>query len=275
MKIIATIPAYNEELFLDYTISSMYDFVDEIIITDSAIEASIKCGLSHRSIDKTPEIVDKWMKKSNKIHLILSDKVSKTHGENLIPALEMAKELKGDWLFHVGADEIWPTHALKPMRNILANCQKAGILGLNVWMNYFAPDFWHCKDFRNPRLAQLTDDAIMSPAGDGLLYPKRGVYQFAGSITEPYPPGTSQKVIQVNSDYPKMLRAFHYSWVGNKRVKAKYDFYKQHSELGGSNIYAHYVEKNWDFFIKEGYKEFKGQHPQIMLSHECYGEKLF
>jgi len=275
MKLIGMIPAYNEELFLDYAISSVHDFVDELIIVDIGMKDSLEIGLGHRSTDKTPEIIDKWLKKSTKCHLILSEKEPKTHGESLTPAVEMAKKMGGDWLFLCGADEIWPKAALSPMKNFLGKCDKNNILGLNVWMNYFAPDFWHFKDFRNPRISKLTPDAVLTEGGAGMFYPDKNIWIYAGGINEPRPPNTPEYVLKANFDYPKMLRPFHYSCVGYDRIKAKYEFYKNFENSVAEEFYAHYMNKNWAFFEQNKYRDFTGRHPEMMKTHKCYTEHLY
>ncbi|MEK6880522.1 MAG: hypothetical protein AABY22_12975 [Nanoarchaeota archaeon] len=271
MKIIASIPAYREALFLNYAIKSIYDFVDEIILVNTAMQSSIDAGYGFTSEDGTEEILKAW-ENDYKIHITTSKSKPRTFKELMSPGLKLAKELKGDWLFTVGADEIWPRNSLLPLKNYLSNCDKNGILGLNVWMYIFAPDFWHFKDFRNPRLAKITEDSELS-WGDSMCWPQRNVYQFAGNTTEPYPPNTSQSVISVNSDYPKYLRAFHYSCVGEDRVRFKYNFYQKFDGTTGDKYTEAYIKQNWKEFEKMGYKEFTGKHPKIMMTHFLYNER--
>lgn len=273
MRIIASIPSYHERLFLDYSIRSVYDFVDEIILTDTGMKASIDAGFRHQSTDGTQEIIDKW-KNDKKIHIIQNQNEPLTFKELMSPALSLAKEMHGDWLFTVGADEIWPRQALLPMRKVLNACDKNGILGLNVWMLMFAPDFWNFKDFRNPRFAKITDDCELS-WGDSMRWPKLGVYQYAGDTVVPVPVGIPEHVAEVNSDYPKIFSAFHYSCVGEERVKFKAQFYKSFDGSTGDKYVAAYLEKNWLKFKEMGFKRFFGKHPEVVLEHPLFNQKLF
>lgn len=272
MKIIASIPSYHERLFLDYAIKAVYDYVDEIILTDTGMAASLAIGLNHQSTDGTQEVIDKW-KNDIKIHVIQKQDEPKSFKELMTPALNLAKELKGDWLFTVGADEIWPKQTLLPMRRILSTCEKNGIFGLNVWMLMFAPDFWHFKDFRNPRFARITDDCELF-WGDSMRWPQLGVYQFAGDTKMAVPIGTPEQTVKVNSDYPKIFSAFHYSCVGAERVNFKAKFYKSFDGSTGDKYVEAFLAKDWVKFKEMGFKKFFGKHPEIMLKHPLFGERL-
>lgn len=271
MKIIALITAYNEDLFLDEVIASTFNHFDEFIITDTAIQCMIDNGFSVSSIDRTIEIVEKWKKRGDKIHLIQPKVKPKNYTELSIPGFELAKEMKGDWVIHLGADEIWEEKSLKPMRNILSNFDKNGILGVNVHMNYFAPDMFHYKPFYNPRIARLTEDACLPFNTGDVVGWKRGVWQTIE------PNNVPEKVRKVNADYPSFLKVFHYSGVGRKRVEFKdkfYEIYEGHKS-DGSAPFKHYMNGNWDYFRQQGYREFTGQHPEIMKNHPLYSERLY
>ena len=271
MKIIASIPSYKEALFLDYCIKAIYDFVDEIILTNTAMAASIEAGYDFLSGDGTEEIIESWIAKP-KIHVLTSKNKPNTFRELMQPALDLAKKLDGDWLFTVGADEIWPKSSLMPLRNYLKLCDKQGILGLNAWMYIFAPDFWHHKDFRNPRLAKITKDCKLVH-GDAMHWPELGVYQFAGDTNISIPLGTPDKVAKVNSDYPRQFRAFHYSCVGEERVNFKSKFYKSFDGTNCDKYVEAYLKEDWGAFAKLGYKEFTGKHPDVMMCHQLLNDR--
>jgi TatD DNase family protein len=54
---------YNESLFLDCALRSVHDFVDEIIITDTAIQSYVDIGGAPHSTDGTLNIIEEWLKK--------------------------------------------------------------------------------------------------------------------------------------------------------------------------------------------------------------------
>jgi hypothetical protein len=270
MKIIALMAEYNESLFIEYVLNSIYDFVDEIIIIDSAMKSVVDRGGSLRSTDGTIDIIKKWQQKNKKIHIILPNEAKETPAKLCEPGLDLAKELKGDWLMTCCGDEIWPKNILRPLRKFLKNCDNNNILGVNFNMNYFAPDFWHFKEFYGPRLSKITPNCSMPFITQDVLYwPEFNSWQSIELNKVP------EHVRKMNIDYPKFLKVFHYSCVGYERVKFKYDFYKFHKDNIGSSHNKHYMDKNWNFFKKTGYKDFTGKHPKLMLNHKLYNEKLY
>ena len=56
------------------------------------------------------------------------------------------------------------------MRNILTNCEKNGIMGINMSMYGFAPDMYHWYEFYNPRIGRITDDCTMPFHSCDILY---------------------------------------------------------------------------------------------------------
>lgn len=273
MKVSAIVTAYNEELFLDYCLRSIYDFVDEIIITDCAIQSAVDMGMSSVSTDGTANIIDRYV--DNKKVFLTKNPVAlpKSHKELIQPAFDMAKEHGSTWMFRVPADEVWTKESLSPMKSILKRCEASGVMGLNVWQHIFGPDFWNCKDFRNPRFSRITDDAVLS-SDDAVCWPKRNLWQYAGNTVDPFPPGTPTEVQKINADYPKVLRGYHYSCVGKSRVQFKADFFKKYNGTWGDRYNEAYLTQNWKAFREFGYRPFTGKHPDIMTTHPLYNERI-
>lgn len=271
MKILANITAYNESIFLDYVLNSIHPYVDYICIIDGAMENVVKNGGQPHSTDESVEIIKHWVQKSDKIYHIKPPTPPKNFVELGTYGLDLAKELKCDWFFSVGADEIWDKISITPLRNFLNRCEKSNIMGVNVHMHAFCPDFFHRYDFYVPRIGRITDDACMPfKSCDVLYWPKLNAWQ---SIElDKVPP----HVKALNIDYHKFLKVFHYSCVGYDRIKFKYNFYKTYTDNVGSEHYAHFMNKDWDYF-KNVLKcvEFKGKHPDIMLKHPSYHERMY
>jgi len=274
MKITAIVVAYNESLFVDYSIRSIYSFVDEIVIVDCAIQSAVDVGYSATSTDGTRDIINKYVDNKKVFLAPNPSSLPLTHKECFNIGFQLAKSRNADWIFFVPADEVWPSSSLVPLRNFLKQCDKNGVLGLNVWMHMFAPDFWHHKDFRNPRFSKVTADAVLADDVT-LYYPSRRVWQYAGDLNHSYPPGTPLEVQKINSDYPRNLRAFHYSCVGEERVKFKAEFWKRHNGTCGDKYVESYMNKDWENFYKLGFNKFNGKHPKIMEEHPLFGEKIF
>ncbi|MBI2449319.1 hypothetical protein HYV49_03400 [Candidatus Pacearchaeota archaeon] len=271
MKVFANLTSYNEEYFINEVVASIHDFVDYICIIDVGMENIVSRGASLHSNDKSVEIVKAWQNKSKKIHLIQPKDPPKTFPELGMYGLNLAKELKCDWFFSVGLDEIYDKNCIIPMRNILANCERNGIMGINLSMYGFCPDFYHYYDFYNPRIGRITDDCTMPFSSCDILYwPKLKAWQSIELDRVP------EYIRKINFDYPKFLKVFHYTCVGKERIKFKYEFYKTYKDNIGAEHYEHYMNKDWDYFKNVmKCKEFTGKHPEIMQKHPLFNEKLY
>lgn len=269
MKIFANITAYNEETFLDYVLSSIHDYADEICIIDAAMENIVLRGAPRHSVDSSVQIIEKWKSKSKKIHTIRPSIPPKTFIELGNYGLNLAKELKCDWFWSVGADEIWPKNCVVPMRNFLSFCDKNNIMGINVNMYGFCPDFWHWYPFYVPRIGKITDDCFMPFKSCDILYwPNLNAWQSIELDKVP------EHVKKINIDYP--FKIFHYTCVGYEKIKAKCEFYKTYCDNVGAEHLQHYIDKDWNYF-KDAMKcrEFSGSHPEIMRKHPLYNERMY
>jgi hypothetical protein len=272
-RIIASVAAYGDTIFLDQVIGSLVPFVDEVILSDTAFKATIDMGLPAKSTGESRIIIDKWAG-HEKVFMAPDPPKPPVGMELSIPAFNLAKERGADWYFTVGSDEIWPPESLKFLKEYLKICDKRGILGVNVWMYMFAPDLFHFKDFRNPRVGRVTPDSVLS-SGDALAWPQRGVYQYAGDCERFAPAGTPKKVLDVNIDFPRNFKVFHYSCVGKSRVESKVNYYKKLNGTSCDRYCENYMKQNWKAFPEMGFKEFHGKHPDIMLTHPLMGERLY
>jgi len=276
-RVIASISPYNDVLFFEYAMRAIEPYVDEIIITDSAVKSALEMGWPPRSVGLARTVIDKWID-NKKIFLAPLPPSPPEGREHALPGFNMAKEHGADWYFTVGCDEIWSPEAMKFMKTYLQICDRKGILGLNVSMFLFAPDFWHVKEFRNPRLARVTPDSTICFGGgsaDAVCWPGRRLYQYAGDLSTYAPPGTPAEVLRVNADFPKNLKVFHYSCVGQERIESKVNFYKHFNGTSCDQYCEAYMKKNWIAFPDMGFKEFHGKHPDIMTEHPLFKERLY
>ena len=274
MKITVIAVAYHERIFFEYAMNSVLPFVDEVVIVDSAIQSSLDIGLSLTSTDGTRDLIKKYVDNKKIFLAPHTSAVPKTHKECFNLGFTVAKERGADWIFFLPCDEVWPENALKPMRSFLQRCDQNGILGLNVWMHMFAPDFWHVKDFRNPRFSKVTPDCVLADDVT-LYYPSINAWQYAGNLIDAVPPGTPDHVQKINGDYPRTLRAYHYSCVGDERVSFKANFWQKHNGTYGDKYVEAYMKKEWHKFKELGFSDFNGKHPDCMLSHPLYSERKF
>jgi len=104
MKIIAHCLVKNEENFIWFAISSVINFVDEIMVWDQG------------SVDNTISIIKSI--KSNKI------KFKSVRGEVAKLRQKMVEATSADWIFILDGDEVWPEVSIKNLASSIktTNC---------------------------------------------------------------------------------------------------------------------------------------------------------
>ena len=95
MRLSVLMTAYNEADFIDYSIRSCLDYVDEIIVVEGSYLENQKLGKSPRSTDGTVEIIEKY-RTNPKVHIIYTNQQSDPQQRNV--GVNKAKELGCDWL---------------------------------------------------------------------------------------------------------------------------------------------------------------------------------
>jgi len=103
MKITAQMIVKNEENFVWYAVSSVIDYVDEIMIWDQG------------STDKTMEIV-RTIDDPKITFKKVTDSVHKLRQK-------MLEETNGDWIFILDGDEIWYEEGVKNLQSTVYNLQ--------------------------------------------------------------------------------------------------------------------------------------------------------
>ncbi|MBI2085870.1 glycosyltransferase [Candidatus Daviesbacteria bacterium] len=132
MKIWANTIVNNEENFIWFSIMSVVDFVDKVLVWDSG------------STDKTVEIINEIKKiKGNKIELKEVGNVDKYQFTKM--RQEMLDESACDWVLILDGDEIWWEDSIK---KIVKEIQKRGndIEGIVVPMILPAGDIFHFQE---------------------------------------------------------------------------------------------------------------------------------
>lgn len=133
MKIWANTIVNNEENFIWFSIMSVIDFVDQILIYDTG------------STDKTVEIISEVRKvKGNKITLKQLGHVSGDEFPKL--RQKMLEESKSDWILVLDGDEIWWEDSIK--RIIKTINKKKRIEGIIVPMVVPVGDIYHIQEQR-------------------------------------------------------------------------------------------------------------------------------
>lgn len=108
MKIWAHTLVKNEERFVWYSVMSIIDHVDKVLLWDTG------------SIDNTPEIL-KELKKRNPEKIDLKFLKSVTTDEFTKVRQDMLEATKSDWFIVSDADEIWWDESIKKLTNTIKN----------------------------------------------------------------------------------------------------------------------------------------------------------
>lgn len=254
--------------YLPYSLQSIYDFADEIIICDGIIQQfnlqhNQDCKANGGSTDGTDEFIHNFNDKDNKIKF----KVGQWRYEKE-KRQYMLNQAKGDWMFVVDIDEVYKPEHLQWIKQKLKDEKRIKA----VWLHHyrFCRDFnhyylWGCNVFQKMyphcRLYGLRD----------MLYDKRKVFK--------YPFHESKNVTRAEFDkhliFPNEhdIVCYHYSNVCSKEKSMKK---KAIAQGLGHNISQ--WESDWfgigiskeEYFQRRNIKEFKGEHPEIMKSHPYY-----
>lgn len=132
MKIFANTIVNNEENFIWFSIMSVVDFVDKILVWDSG------------STDKTVEIIKEIIKiKGNKIEFREVGLVNKYQFSKM--RQKMLDESKCDWILILDGDEIWWERSIKKLVNEI-KIKGDKIDGIVVPMVVSVGDIFHVQE---------------------------------------------------------------------------------------------------------------------------------
>lgn len=105
MKIVAGIQCYNEEDFIEESITSLYLFCDTIVVTEGCWDSGMQATKSKRSTDNTIEIIKSIPDPENKIKLFHYNGRKQTDHRHF--TLEKSKQYDPDWYLNGDGDEIF------------------------------------------------------------------------------------------------------------------------------------------------------------------------
>ena len=114
---------YNEEEFLPFSIRSIYDAVDEIVVVDNG------------STDRTVDIV-KSFSKTKLLHCSERGDFAKLRNIAL-------REASGDWVLKLDADEVFYPDLLEKMPEMVTHPTADAY---KCWFYHLIPDYWHMQN---------------------------------------------------------------------------------------------------------------------------------
>lgn len=257
IKISIGIIVYNEEEYIEYCLKNIYDFSDEIIIAEGAVDLFVKANnLKHNSSsDKTVEIIKNFLDPQKKIKFIHKEKWE-NKGEMRKATYDI---MTGTHYLLIDADEFY----LKAELDLL---KETVIKNLNIiWFAFPHLHFW--KDFKtitvgnqwntiHPRLCKRLPQFGYR---DDHLYGHTTVYDFARKIF----------VIPHMKGYPTLdvpITIFHCGYVKKaNNVLMKEKFYEK--RRGTEDFTWHTWKSGQPTKNKGQAKSYNGLYPEILLNH--------
>ncbi|MFH1046624.1 MAG: glycosyltransferase [Candidatus Omnitrophota bacterium] len=145
MKIAAVYCVYNEEDYIEYSIKSIYDFVDKIVVCLGqapyiAYNPRAREVVTQR--DRTKEIVQQLAKGDPKFHLIEGTWASEIEHRNAGMQYCLANHF--DYYFLIDGDEVYRADHLRAIAKIIAANPKVGTFVVRC------PIFWRSFKCRIP-----------------------------------------------------------------------------------------------------------------------------
>jgi len=192
MKIIALMPVKNEGWILDYTLTCLKDFVDEIIV------------LENDSIDNTPDILEKH-------DVTVINKTFSAFGSRRKELLHVGREHGGTHFVFLDADEIFTADLRKDFRDLLKKMkpgQKMMLRWLTMWKSPFV--------YRN-------DNSVWSNNFKDFIFCEDDISDFDDTVVhEPRTPGDNNpsRMIKLET-YGGVM---HYNFVPWEHVQAKQEW---------------------------------------------------
>jgi glycosyltransferase involved in cell wall biosynthesis len=247
MKKIGFMAVYNDVDYVDYTLRSFLDFVDEMVVVEGAFDITMAQGKPARSDDGTLQILKKY-EQENKITLIHAN--LREHKFHYDIGYQFAVERGADWAIMVDSDEIWTKQA-----KVFADSSMKAKMGyeaceIRVDEYCFINDFktWYMGNY--PRIFRCKK-------GSKFVFDNE--VQFSG-----YQRGKHQIC------YVPGRNIFHYGYVRAQhrwRLKQDYMYEKDHNPLN-----LQYKLEGDKYIIPDDIKifQFTGQHPEIMRSHKFH-----
>ena len=245
---------YNEVEFLEYSLKSYIDFVDNVVIVEGAYQETINLGKSPRSNDGTIEIIEKY-RNNPKVHIIYANEQTDKDQRNI--GLEKIKELNPDgWFLIVDGDEVWEQTTLSMVKSYSKLLDESQIYASYFKSLTFINDMYHFTEQEFPRLFKITSGAEF--CNDNFVeWKDKGV-----KWGYPY----------INKH--ALIKFFHYSFCkGRDRFLVKKKWWESRFE-DRKFEYGWKIDENGKI-TDDQHKvfPFKGHHPYVMHSHPMYNKK--
>ena len=147
MKISANYTAFYGADFIEYSLRSIYPFVDKILIARGTKSWAVGyAGIRHDPIDDLKGKIEHFIKHEDpdkKIILFSGVWQTDTIQRNFL--IKEANKLKMDYALLVDVDEVWEPQDLKTLLKVVKNNPKELVFSVGI-MHYFRSLFWRFED---------------------------------------------------------------------------------------------------------------------------------
>jgi ADP-heptose:LPS heptosyltransferase len=239
MQLVAYYSIYNEADFIEYSLRSIYDHVDSIIIIEGAWYETFSVNSFMRSNDGTIELIKNFPDPDNKIQLYFHNERSQLKQRSKVFSYLPEEKFL---LLLVDGDEVYEESEIKKIRQI-ADGEEAELH--NVW--------------RIESLTFVNDLSTYTP----IAFPRIFKIDLRHSLNNKYeftePNGILQNGWKLNiENYRRDIRFFHYSYCHSPKrfMEKKRERTKLHGhfswEISNGKVYKEGVQ----------FQKFQGSHPQ-------------
>jgi len=248
---------YNEAEYVEYSIRSVIEHVNTLIVVEGAFKETVRAGGSLRSDDGTLEILEKLQQEFGSQKLIVFKvpfPADQLRHRNIFFDLvgyhcSIAVNMKYYWLWLIDADEVYDDQNIIVLKEILnsthtrTNCVKIDSLT-------FVNDFHSYVKIAFPRCFRIKDG-------------KHHEFSAPNHVVRRDPEGWVL-LNAAEKNYEDSVRFFHYSYV---KDPVRFSLKKKERELVHGQFKWELDENNRVVSPGVNIRTFDGKHPKVMRGH--------
>jgi hypothetical protein len=250
MQLIAYYSVYNEGEYLEYSLKSIYDHVDKIIIIEGAFSETQEGN--KRSTDNTIGIITNFPDPQSKIlKLYPYNHMSQLDQRSLF--FRYAPRNKDYWGWLVDGDEVYTEENIAKIKQITAEIKTFETIRINSYV--FVNDYWHYTMIKMPRLFR-----ILANCNYRFIEPNK--------LLKTLPDGSHHELMEI--EFPNIF-FHHYSYVGKSSERF---LQKRKERINQTGNFKWNIDANGLIYaIGANIRKFTGKHPKLMEEHPKWTKK--
>lgn len=287
MTITAGFIVLNEEDYIQYSLRSIYPYVDEIIIVHGSTQYAGLTNSMGLSIDNTHNKIQEFIENEDMdgkvIYEVVGKRPTKTQLRNKY--IELATK---DWILVVDGDELYTKEDIDRLKDYVANDPEL--------VHIFYPQHWFWKDFKH--VCVIDEEKVHSMNKFITFQDKNGKYARQGQYHERFfknrigfkhrgshsvVTDESNRDVYIDGFYQNKrifaedVHRYHYGYIKKKKNLEERVRYYGLRDKGLKEVdtahdgYLNYLKTGE--FHNPVYKivPFEGDHPEVIKSHPFYG----